>query len=244
MTPFERPQSAWYVRPRFRRLWLAAGPCAVAVAHLFVTKDFAFGLALFFGVPLFVYAMFPGSGTGGEAVIHALRGLRTPNELTRMLEILYRSIGFSEANEVRITLFVPDHQTHTLHQVARYTWSGPSETSNTFVRMGTGDVGQSFTRGVQVRIDDVDALGGFIPALRAFNVEQEEAESHHNQQRKSFFSYPIQQQLHGNAVERFGVISFDSNQPSAFTNPLLSNQILPVAPVIADILMQWRAKVY
>lgn len=207
LSKFDDPRSQLYIPNWIRKLWISSGALTVAAAKYLHGSSLAELAAVIFAAPVFIGAwrrseprlppLLPRPKTSG------------PDKVTALLQAVYAIMQPPQEARLRVTLFVPDPDTLSLLQLARYApWSEkPTAVSGTRIRMGTGDVGYAFTAVRVIHVSDADEKGGMDATFRDLGIEGKEIQAHQDQERKSFYSIPIvdyQKRL------RFGVISLDS----------------------------------
>ena len=121
-----------------------------------------------------------------------------PPELTALLRvahaILERQCTKAEADpakaKTRVTLFIPDEEAGRMRQLARWTWDGRSEVSNTSVVIGTCAAGHAWNTREAFRLTVAQELG-FVKALQRCGVAEKDAIQHNSKDRQLFVSVPV-----------------------------------------------------
>ncbi len=211
------PGSRWYVSDEIRNIWVTVGAATSAITGLVAGATLALVATAAFATPValagFVRGLYYRRQKLPPHVPFPRPGEPGPSEVTEVLQRIYDEVSPLHEARFRLTLFVPDpRERMLLRQFARYS-THSTKVSKATVRMGTGDVGLAFTTCQTVHIPDVDKMGDFEEAMRQLGVEQEEADDHQQQDRKSYYSIPI---VDSENHQRYGVLSLDAKLPRFF----------------------------
>ncbi len=123
------------------------------------------------------------------------RGGRSgPAELTALVRVAQSTLEGRctdpKTARIRVTLFIPDQNAGLMRQLARWTWEGHGEISETTVVVGTCAAGHAWNTREAFRLTVSPELG-FVKALQRCGVSEDDAKAHNLRDRQLFVSVPV-----------------------------------------------------